>query len=68
MYINAVQYMFDEQNKYMILKANSKGMYKVFYDFNKYYYVNLEKECCFCTEFEKNKSCEHYNLVKSLVF
>ena len=59
--------MFDSENKYMILKANSKGMYKVFYETNKFYYVNLELPCCFCKEFESNKTCEHYKLVKKLV-
>ena len=61
-----MSYIFDTEGKYMILKGRSKGMFKVFYEKNKFYFVSINFNCCFCKFFEENKHCEHLELVKKL--
>lgn len=60
-------YTFDSEGKYLVLKGKSKLMFKVFYDTNKFYFVSLRYNCCFCQDFEKNKKCEHLDLVRKIV-
>ena len=60
-------YIFDNEGKYMVIKGRSKGMFKVFYECNKFYFVNLKFNCCFCKKFEQEKQCEHLELVKKIM-